>query len=588
MSDRVLHGAAASPGIAVGAVRLLDPFVSEPSPVEIPVQRRGSETTRALDALSTAAGDLAAMAASLRREGRSADSEIVETGVLMAEDPQLKAAVTAAIVDHGRSAEAALIEAAEAQAELVASVDDQSLAARADDVRSVGRRAARIAKAAGREGADPEPAGQDRVLVAEDLGPADVAELTDSVRAVVLAAGAVTAHAAIVARSLALPMVVAAGEEVLRLEHGSPLIVDGDQGQVVVSPSRARIEAAKRSMGERAQARHRAIAASALPSTTLDGHRVAVLANVASAAEVRDALDVGAEGAGLIRTELPFLNASRWPTEDEHLASLQPLLAQLEGRTATVRVLDFGGDKTPPYLAGTVKRGLGLVLEAPEALSAQFRAILRAGRACELRVLLPMVTGSDELHTARALLHEAVAAIPGGACPRLGAMIETPQAAAAAAKLALGADFLSIGTNDLAHTTLGTDRFAAPEATAHHPRVLALVQRSVEGAHNADMPIEVCGEAASDPLTLPLLVGLGVDELSVGAARVGLVREQIRALRYGEATDLARRALELTEADEVATLMAPLARSLALLERGNAHDQGLEGRVGVLALGSQP
>jgi phosphoenolpyruvate-protein kinase (PTS system EI component) len=340
-------------------------------------------------------------------------------------------------------------------------------------------------------------------------------------------------------------------------------------------------------MRVRAQASERAVAARALPSVTRDGRHMRVLANVASRVEVEASLEAGADGAGLIRTELPFLDASEWPTESQHVAALEPILAGLRGRTATVRVLDFGGDKTPPFLCGREARGLRLLLEAPDALAAQLRAILRAGRECKLRVLLPMVSGPVELLTARAALADAVSAVSCRDWPELGAMIETPQAAAAAHKLALRADFLSIGTNDLTHTTLGSDRFSAAEAASHHPRVLALIDRSVRAAKAADVPIEVCGESASDPLMLPLLVGLGVDELSVGAARVGIAREWIRALRFEHSQEFARRALTLSGADEVARLLAPLARSLELLERGEAAAQGVERGAGVVAVSSQ-
>jgi phosphoenolpyruvate-protein kinase (PTS system EI component) len=309
---------------------------------------------------------------------------------------------------------------------------------------------------------------------------------------------------------------------------------------------------------------------------------------VASGAELAIALDSGADGAGLIRTELAFLHAESWPTEDDHFRALQPVLKGLRGRTATVRVLDFGGDKTPPFLGGTDKRGLGLLLDAPEALATQLRAILRAARGCQLRVLLPMVQGPVDFLAARAVLGEVVAAVADVGWPQLGAMIETQQAAEAAQRLAVRADFFSVGTNDLTHATLGSDRFSAVEAACHHPRVLAHIDRSVRAAHVAGIPIEICGEAASDPLTLPLLVGLGVDELSVGAARVGVTRAWVRSLEFGKAAALAARALSAASASEVADLVAPLSRSLQLLERGDAAGERVDRQPGVVAVGSQP
>jgi phosphoenolpyruvate-protein kinase (PTS system EI component) len=270
---------------------------------------------------------------------------------------------------------------------------------------------------------------------------------------------------------------------------------------------------------------------------------VTVLTNAASAAEVRAGLAAGAEGAGLIRTELAFLDAETWPTEDDHFRALAPVLTGLRGHVATVRVLDFGGDKTPPFLRGVSERGLALLLAAEDAFMAQLRGIARAADGVELRILLPMVNSVAELRAARAHIAGAFES------PLVGAMIETREAVAAAAGLAADSSFLSIGTNDLTADVLGADRFAATSSPTGDPRVLRAIDASVRGAHDAGIAIEVCGEAASDPELLPLLVGLGVDELSVGAARVGAVREWVRGLEYATCRQSARSALE----EEVAT-----------------------------------
>jgi phosphoenolpyruvate-protein kinase (PTS system EI component) len=452
------------------------------------------------------------------------------------------------------------------------------LAARADDVRSLGRRAARLARGEG----DEPGAADGVVLVADDLGPADVAELADAAVAVALAHGAATAHAAIVARSLGLPMVVGAGDALADVAPGATVVVDADAGAVTVAPDAAVESAAREAMAAREAARAREAAERDLPAVTRDGHRVIVLANAASPAEVRAGLEAGAEGVGLVRTELGFLDAPGWPSVEAHRRFLQPILGELAGRTANVRTLDFGGDKTPPFLAGRPQRGLALQLEAPEALRDQLQAILEAGRDTALRVMLPMVEGPVPLLAARGLLLEAVDVTPGVEMPLLGAMVETPRAAAAAHKLALRADFLSIGTNDLASATLGADRFSESDAVAHHPRVLALIDRTVRAADAAGVFVEVCGEAASDPVAAPLLVGLGVAELSVAPARVGTVRRWVRALSHDDLQRLARRALAAGTAQEVEALVRPLWPLLdeALDQGGEPLDGG--GRVGAL------
>jgi multiphosphoryl transfer protein len=298
-----------------------------------------------------------------------------------------------------------------------------------------------------------------------------------------------------------------------------------------------------------------------------------VLVNAATRAELDAGLAAGAEGVGLLRTELAFLEAAEWPTEQQHRAALAPVLSGLAGRTATVRVLDFGADKTPPFLAGTRERGLELLLARPEALAAQLRAIVDGGRETELRVLLPMVESAAQVEAVRAVLPGAVA---------LGAMIETRAAVAAAPAIAAAADFLSIGTNDLSHAVLGSDRFGGTAAAAHDPRVLAAIAATARAAAGARVVLEVCGEAASEPASVPLLVGLGAGELSVGAARVGAVRGWIRSLARDEARRAAQAALAAGSGDEAAALGAAL-----LLQRRDAAGERVERDGRVVAVGPE-
>lgn len=577
-----LHGGPASPGVGVGAARLLAAPVSAAE--HVPDELRPAEIERAQRALDAAAAELEALAARMRVDGRDSDAEIVETGALMACDPGLAAGVQARIADDGLAAPGAIVAACTAQADVLAALPDATLAARADDVRSLGRRAARLAAPA----AAPAEAGEgDAVLVADDLGPADVAELDAGVQGVALARGSATAHAAILARSLGIPMVVSLGDAVLELADGELIVVEGDVGSVLPRPDADQVQAARVSARRRAAARERAGAQRGVPAQTLDGRRIAVLANVAGAAELKLALEAGAEGIGLLRTELAFLQAPAWPTQDEHRRALEPVLQRLDGRPATVRVLDFGGDKIPPFLDGIEERGIGLLLRAGDAFDAQLRAILEAGRGADVRVLLPLVDSTADLEAAANALRAAAQAV-SVPVPTLGPMIETPRAADAADALAHLAGFLSVGTNDLAASTLGVDRFASAGSMAHHPRVLAAIAQAVAAARREGIPMEVCGEAASDPVALPLLVGLGVDEVSVGASRVGAVRAWVRELMYAEVQDLAHRALACTTVDQVEALTAPLADRLASLERGDALAERVEGDRGVVAAGGQP
>jgi phosphoenolpyruvate-protein kinase (PTS system EI component) len=554
VGERVLEGTPASPGIGVGVAWRLVEALDAAGPVS--AEAREQECEAAGAALAAAADALSALTAELSAEG----AEIVETGALMARDPALLHGVEEAILADGLTAGQAIIRVTGAHADAIAAVADDTLAARADDVRSLGRRAAALASGRG----ETAPPGGELLLVAHDLGPADVAEFASSLAGIALAGGGATAHAAIVARSLGVPMVTGLYEQLLDIPDGAPLVIDGLRGTLIHEPSIDRARVAKAEMDARRLAATRAHDLRERPAVTTDGRRIAVLANVASREELQLGLGAGAEGIGLLRTELAFLDAAGWPSEQQHTDALMPILAALGGRPAVVRVLDFGVDKSPPFLHDVGARGLELLLGHPEAFVAQLRAIMLAARQHDIRILLPMVDEPEQLTRSRDMIKAVSTELGVGRVPPLGSMIETPAAVRNAAAIAARSDFLSIGTNDLTAATLGADRFAANKAQAHHPLVLRSIAASVSAAHEAGIPIEVCGEAASDPIMLPLLVGLGVDELSVGAAQVGGVREWIRQLDAAETAGLARSALTMDDAGEVEWALRPLTIEHAL------------------------
>jgi len=257
----------------------------------------------------------------------------------------------------------------------------------------------------------------------------------------------------------------------------------------------------------------------------MDGKRITVLANAASVAEVIEAGEQGAEGVGLLRTELGFLEADAWPPFEKQVAFLTPILARLAGQVATVRLRDFGGDKTPPFLRGATGRGIELLLDSPAQLAIQLAAILVAGGKTSLRVLIPMVTRPDQVVAVRDALRTV---LDGRPAPQVGSMIETPEAAQRATEIARVSDFLSLGTNDLTQLVLGLDREKSKSAPVTDIRVLRLIDATMRAGHAAGIPVDVCGEAASDETAMAIMIGLGADELSVAAARVGEVRQRIR------------------------------------------------------------
>jgi len=558
MAQLLLRGTSASPGVALGAAWRRGQGV----PGADAAVDRERERDTALAALGEAAAALSAIAAELPPE----QAEIVEAGALMAQDPMLMRAVEEAVLSDGLAAADAILRTTGESAEAIAVLGDEMLAARADDVRSLGRRAALLAAGGA---ADPPP-GADLILLAHDLGPADVAELAPALVGVALAAGGATAHAAIVARSLGLPMVTGLGPTVLELDDGVPLALDGGSGSLTVDPGGDAARAAAAAMAGRRLADQRSAVERERPAVTRDGRQVTVLANVASTAELDAGLRAGAEGIGLLRTELAFLEAADWPDEQDHSDALKPILAQLGGRRAVVRVLDFGPDKSPPFLRGVKDRGLELLLDNTQPLIRQLRAILLCAESSDVRVLVPMVERVEQFLALRALLRQAQHELGIRISPPLGSMIETPVGVANAAAIAEHSDFLSIGTNDLTAAALGEDRFAQNAARTHDPRVLRLIAESVAAAHHAGITVEICGEAASDPLVLPLLVGLGVDEVSVGAARVGAVRRWIRGLSAEHAETLARSALEMASALDVERSVNLQSQALQSAEPGES------------------
>ncbi|HEX5249569.1 MAG TPA: putative PEP-binding protein [Gaiellales bacterium] len=548
MTPRVVRGTPASPGAAVGPAWTRSGDVAGHGGGGAP----DTEAAAARRGLELAADELGHLAEALRGEGHGGDAEIVEANQLMAQDQTLlDAAEREALA--GASAPEAIARAIEPHAQALADLDDPLLAARAADLHAIARRAGELSTGRSSE----PPAGV--VVIADDLGPGEVAAWSGNLAAIVLAGGGTTAHAAIVARSLGIPLVTGAGPGVLAAGAGDEIGVDADRGMVWLRPdddtsTRLRERAAR--VAERAERDRRE---RRQPARTGDGRTIRLLANAGTEAEVRAALEAGAEGIGLLRSELAFLEAAAWPAEDEHVAALRPMLDQLGHRIATVRTLDFGGDKTPPFLADATggalgPRGIRLALASADGIAPQLRALFRVSGDAVLRVLVPMVTDPAEIEAVRAIANEARDAVaPGAPDPMVGAMIEVPAAALMARRLAEACDFLSIGTNDLTQYALAADRQhpGAFRAVAHHPAVLRLIARTIAAAHSAGILVDVCGEAAGDPELLPLLVALGVDELSVSPARIAQTRRYVRNLTTQRAKAALVDALAARTADEV-------------------------------------
>ncbi len=411
------------------------------------------------------------------------------------------------------------------------------------------------------------------IVVAGELTPADTAGFDPAVvRGIATALGGPTSHAAILARALGIPAVLGLGPDVLAVPEATQLLLDGDQGSVQVAPGRADLAAAEQAQQQRRQAGQRARQRAAEPAVTADGTKIEVAANAGSPEDVRHAVEAGADGIGLLRTEFLFLAASSMPTEAEQAAVYADLAGILAGRPMIIRTMDVGADKPLPYLPRDAEpnpalgqRGIRLGLARTDVLLTQLRAVLRVAADHPVKLMFPMVATEDEVRAALGLVSDARlalaaegVAVPAEGAMEVGIMIEVPAAALTAARLAPAVDFFSVGTNDLTQYTLAADREVSAVAglnDALHPAVLTLIGRAAAAAAEAGRWTGVCGELAADPLAVPLLLGLGVRELSVSAAAVGSVKEIVRSTDLAVAAKLARQALDLPSAGAVRDLV---------------------------------
>jgi phosphoenolpyruvate-protein phosphotransferase len=530
-----LRGVPAAPGAAVGA-----PWIHRPPDAQ------GTARTTVVSAAAAAEAELSSLAARLRGEGRSSEAEIFDAQALMAADPELLDAAAAAI-DAGADPVAAVRDTGETIAATFEALDDAVLSARAADVRDVCARIARHLV-----GEAPPRLERRSIVVAADLPPSVTVELDRSLLAgIALEGGSRTSHAAILARGLGIPAVVGVPNLVRVAAEAESLAVDGDDGRLLVDPDEAAIAAIATRAAEDAARRRDDAALTERPLATRDGHRVQCAANIGGPGEAAAAFAAGAEGIGLFRTEFAFAGRATTPSEGEQATAYATVLEVANGAPVVVRLADIGGDKPLPSVPIPPEanpflgvRAIRLAALHPDLFRTQVRAILAASARTRrvASIMAPMVADAGDVADVRALVREAQAAVPDAPTPRVGIMVEVPSAVLLADELAREVDFMSIGTNDLTAYLLAADRTNAALAERQdpcHPAVLRAVARIVEAASAAGAcEVAVCGEMAGDPVGACLLVGLGVDELSmepaafaaVKRAVAGHTRDELRAL----------------------------------------------------------
>lgn len=568
MVETIIEGIPASPGIVIGQV-----YKHEPPDLTIP-KRVSEDPSREWEffeeAVKSARVELEDVRASvLDLTGEESEAAIFDAHMLMLDDPMLSEAVRTRI-DAGMIVEEALVEAIDQISNMLAAMDDEYFAARAADVRDIGHRVLRILL--GIPDSSMANLNKPSIVVAQDLTPSDTAKLNPRYAiGFCTAAGGMTSHTAILARTLGIPAVVGLGEDLsLKTENGTEMVLDGIRGLVVLKP----VEQTCRNYRKEIQRRQEwlvTVGESAKEDTyTADGRRIEVGANIGDIETAKRAVAAGAEGVGLLRTEFLYLEHTRAPEEEAQVQAYRQIFEALSPRGVIVRTLDIGGDKPPTYMEFPEElnpflgwRAIRIGLENENLLKTQLRAILRAAEGHNVLIMYPMISSVEELEQANRLLSQvrnelSEAKIAYASDVPVGIMVETPAAAMIADLLAEHCDFLSIGTNDLTQYTLAVDR--TNERVAHlyqplHPAVLRLINHTIEAGHKAGIWVGMCGELAGMLPAIPILVGFGLDEFSMAPSTIPEAKWLIRKLTGENATKIAQTALSMKTAAEVEDYM---------------------------------
>jgi phosphotransferase system enzyme I (PtsI) len=560
------EGVALSPGVGVGKVRTIRPYAFECGGERIGGEGIAAETAAFEAALARARTELA----DLRARGEATlgkdKAAVFEAHGLMLEDPMLLSGIRSRI-EGGRTAPDAVVETTREIRSLFEALPDPYLRERGADVEDVGRRLFRKLLGIGEIDLEGEPF----LLVAAELAPSEAALLSrDRILGVILERGGPTSHAAILLRSLDIPAVSGVEGATERFPQGAWALCDGDEGTAILSPSPEEREAARRRIDRRERARIELRDLADAAATTRDGAPLGLWGNMAKPEDASKILSAGGTGVGLFRTEFLFMDRPAPPSEEEQLAAYGAALRGMEGKPVIIRTLDAGGDKEIPYLAQEPEenpflgyRAVRLCLGRPDLFRTQLRALLRAAPEGDLRVMVPMISGIDEVRRTRSLLEECARELRREGLPAadrvpLGIMVEIPSAAILAREFAREVDFFSIGTNDLTQYALAVDRMnprVAPWYDTFHPAVIRLIAMTAEAARDRGIEVGMCGEMAGDPLALPLLVGLGFDDLSMSPPRIGWVKRLLRRMDRSEAERVAREALAASETSEVRAVL---------------------------------
>jgi len=562
-----LAGIPASRGICIGPVfqfvrqELIIPERSNIQPEE--------ELKRLNTAISTAKDQIDSIYEKALKESNDEDAEIFQAHRMILEDPELLAEVENKIKNQNKSVESAMQETGQSFSDIMAAMKDEYFAARAIDILDVSNRVVRILLgiAESPTAALKEPS----VIVADDLTPSDTVMLDKSlVIGFCTSRGSATSHTAILARGLGIPAVAGVGDGVFSQKNGTIVILDGSKGTAIFAPGKELINEYRQRIKAANAIREEAMKYAKEPAITKDGKRVEVVANIGNTEGAKSAVENGAEGVGLLRTEFLYLEQTKLPTEEEQFQVYRDILNVFGDMPVILRTLDVGGDKEIPYMGLEAEsnsflgqRALRLCLVRPDIFKPQLRAALRASAGYNLKIMFPMVATASEVRAARKVLNECAAELEENGVQiaeniEIGIMVEIPSAALVADQLAKEVDFFSIGTNDLSQYTMAADRTnpkVADLSNAFFPAVLRLVREVIRAAHKEGKWVGMCGELAGEPLALPILLGLELDEFSMNPPMIPLAKQIIRNLDTREMKAIANQALELESPADIQTFI---------------------------------
>lgn len=561
----MLVGIGVSPGVAIGPVLVVVAKAIQVVERDIPVEEIEAEISKFEEALIETRRQIQEIQDDLGVRTAKGDSGILDAHLMVLDDATFIEGVIAGIKTKRKNVEVIVKEAADSYAGALAQVEDNYIRERIADIKDVSRRI--IRNLSGDTAPSREELQHKHIIVARDLAPSETASLRkDMVIGFATDLGSPTSHTAVMARALEIPAIVGLRDITEKVATGDEILIDGNKGTVILRPTPKQLEEYGRVAEARKNIERGLTSLKDEPAETADGHRIVLSANIEQPGEVDGVLKYGAQGVGLFRTEYLYLTKGMVVGEEEQAAIYMKVAAALAPRPVIIRTLDLGGDKmmpgtdflheANPFLGC---RSIRLSLLRPKHFKGQLRAILRASVNGNVKIMYPMISNAGEVIRANELLEEAKGELAAMGVPfqkdiDVGAMIEIPAAALTADVIAKHVKFFSLGTNDLIQYTIAVDRVNERVAYLYeptHPAVLKLIQLTIDAGHRNGIWVGVCGEMAADPLMTPLLLGMGVDELSVAPSMVPLIKDAVRSVRHGGAKDLAKIALSCKSAVEV-------------------------------------